>query len=315
MDLGGTKLSAAIFTDEGSILSETTVRLDDRKGNDVGRLITEVAGKLVGSYTDAHGRIRGIGICVPGIYHASSGRVWAPNISGWDDYPLLEVLSAAFKNENISVNIDSDRACSILGETWKGIALNSRNAIFMAVGTGIGAGILCDGRIIRGHADIAGSVGWMALTPHFHEKYKNCGCFEYHASGEGLVKTANDLLAGLEVYNSSSPKSPFTSAMQVFEAYENDDPVARDVLNQAVTFWGMAAANLISIFNPEIIVFGGGVFGPAKRFLDQIKKEASKWAQPISMGRVRFEVSGLGGNTGLVGAGKLALMTAESQLD
>jgi glucokinase len=316
MDLGGTKLSAAIFTEDGRVISENLVPLQGRQGIEVGNLITTEAWKMLSSYPGTHGRISGLGICVPGIYNAATGEVWAPNIPGWENFPLKKKLATAFKNEKVSISIDSDRTCSILGETWKGRAINCKNAIFLAVGTGIGAGIMCDGKIIRGDGGIAGAVGWMALSPGFEDKYSNCGYFEYHASGEGILKTANEYLfenrsGQLMADDSTSPKG-FKTTREVFDAYDEGHPAAKRALDLAVVCWGMASANLVSIFNPEIIVFGGGMFGPASRFLDRIREEASRWAQPLGMDRVRFATSSLEGSAGLAGAGKLALMTTEN---
>jgi glucokinase len=97
------------------------------------------------------------------------------------------------------------------------------------------------------------------------------------------------------------------STARLFEAYDRGDEIAQRVLSDAVEFWGMAAANLVSLFNPETIVFGGGVFGPAARFLDGIAAEAKRWAQPIAIEQVRFVPSALGGDAGLYGAARLAL--------
>ena len=96
------------------------------------------------------------------------------------------------------------------------------------------------------------------------------------------------------------------TAEHIFAALESGDPIAARVVDDAVELWGMAAANLVSLFNPETIVFGGGVFGPAGRFLDRIRAEAARWAQPIAMQQVRFVVSTLGGDAGLLGAARLA---------
>jgi glucokinase len=311
MDLGGTKLSAAIFSEDGRVISENLVPLQGRQGIEVGNLITTEAWKMLSSYPGTQGRITGLGICVPGIYNAATGEVWAPNIPGWENFPLRKKISTAFKNEEISISIDSDRTCSILGETWKGKAINCKNAIFLAVGTGIGAGIMCDGRIIRGEGGIAGAAGWMALSPEFDDKYSDCGYFEYHASGEGILKTANEQLRGQLHEGDISPRV-FKNTREVFDAFDQGHPAATGAIDLAVTCWGMASANLVSIFNPEIIVFGGGIFGPASRFLDRIRQEASRWAQPLSLNRVRFETSALEGSAGLAGAGKLALMATES---
>jgi glucokinase len=102
------------------------------------------------------------------------------------------------------------------------------------------------------------------------------------------------------------------STARLFEAYDRGDEIAGRVFDAATEFWGMATANLVSLFNPETIVFGGGVFGPAVRFLDRIGAEARRWAQPISMQQVSLVASTLGGDAGLYGAARLA-MDAEAQ--
>lgn len=309
IDLGGTKLAAAVFSDEGSVVNRTVAPLEKRAGAAVGALIVSEIRKLVADADASDDPIRSIGICVPGIYYAKTGSVWAPNIPEWENYPLLEKVNSALRDKNIRVRIDSDRACYILGETWQGVAKGSSNAVFLAVGTGIGAGILCDGRIIRGHGDIAGALGWMALQRPFRDVYKSCGCFEYHASGEGMVKVAREMLMKEKDYSAYlGRKSPDKiNTRDIFTAYEQRDRIAAFVIDEAIVIWGMAVANIVSTFNPEIIALGGGVFGPAVRFLDRIKEEACRWAQPISIQQVRIEVSALGGDAGLIGAGKLAL--------
>ena len=303
-DLGGTKLSGAVFSKDGKIISKETVLLEKRKGNEVGSLIKEQVKKLLSNHSDAEA----IGVSVPGISYSKTGNVWAPNIPGWDDYPLLKVIKEP-AGEKIRVTIDSDRACYILGEVWQGSARGCKDAIFLAVGTGIGAGILVNGEILRGSNDIAGAIGWMALDRPFQEKYISCGCFEYHASGEGLAKVGKEFLQKEINYEGilNIKKENHLTAHDIFEAYNQKDPLAEKVIRQAIEFWGMAVANLVSLFNPEKIIFGGGVFGPALRFLDDIKSEAKKWAQPISINQVKLEGSMLGGDAGLYGAGYLAL--------
>src|SRR5688572_1023459 len=139
VDLGGTKLAAAAFTAGGDLLHRESVPLADRQGTDVGALIVERVRTLSEKHTT-----EGVGVCVPGLYRAGRGTVWAPNIPGWDDYPLLDELRSAL-GKRVRVTIDSDRAAYILGETWQGAARDARDAIFLAVGTGIGAGILSGG--------------------------------------------------------------------------------------------------------------------------------------------------------------------------
>ena len=319
VDLGGTKLASAVFADDGTFLHRESVPLAGRSGDEVGALIVEQIQALRG-----HVRARSpgrspqsaVGVAVPGIYRAVSGSVWAPNIPGWDDYPLLDELRAHL-DPGTGVAIDSDRAAYILGETWRGSARGARDAIFIAVGTGIGVGILSGGHVIHGHAGIAGAAGWLALQRPYRAEYVSCGCFEHHASGPGLVKVAHELIVEDPSYAGElRPKTAnadnLTTA-DVFSAYERGDPIARHVVDDAIELWGMAAANLVSVFDPEIVIFGGGVFGPAVRFLDRIRDVALRWGQPISMQRVTFAASSLGGDAGLYGAGRLALLAGDAQ--
>jgi glucokinase len=304
IDLGGTKLSLAVFSEQGKMLFSQTTPLQDREGSAVGDLIEEEIKKIIPAYKD----LQSIGVAVPGIYHQSTGTVWAPNIRDWDDYPLLQQLH---RTTDIPVAIDSDRACYILGESWMGNAKACANAIYLAVGTGIGAGILIDGKVLRGAHDIAGAIGWMALQPPFEKKYTGCGCFEYYASGEGIAKLAKELLSEEKDYKGLLAQKPAASltAHDIFAAYEQKDELASEVFAICIRFWGMAIANLVSLFNPEKIILGGGVFGPAVQFIAAIKEEAAKWAQPISITQVSIESSALGTDAGLYGAALLAFKT------
>ena len=193
IDLGGTKLALAVFSQEGDLLCEEKINLDKRKGTEVGRLVAASVAANLAKQRDKGKEIEAIGVSVPGIYYRNDGTVWAPNIDGWENYPLLkEIKSIA---GDIRVIIDSDRACYILGEWWKGVAQNCSDAIFLAVGTGIGAGILTGGKILRGANDIAGAIGWMALEQSFHRHYKDFGCFESSASGEGIARAARKIIS------------------------------------------------------------------------------------------------------------------------
>ncbi|MCJ7446879.1 MAG: ROK family protein [Bacteroidales bacterium] len=309
IDLGGTKLALAIFTEEGKMVSKEVSPLGNHKGNEVGKLITDKIDVILSSAESRGNKINAIGISVPGISHHKTGTVWAPNIPEWDDYPLLQEVRSV--SGSIPVTIDSDRACYILGEVWQGNARGCRDAIFLAVGTGIGAGILVNGEVIRGSHDIAGAIGWMALDRPFREDYINCGCFEHYASGEGIAKAGRTFLTENKDYKGElkniAPDE--ITSYDIFAAYNNGDPVAVNVIQQCIEFWGMAVANLISLFNPEKIIIGGGVFGPAIPLIPDIRQEAAKWAQPISINQVNIEASGLAGNAGVYGAGFLALKT------
>ena len=311
-DLGGTKLATAVFNEKGDIICREITPLENRKGKEVAQLITDTFCSTADQLRLSGDDIHSIGISVPGISRSKSGTVWAPNIPGWDDYPLLQEVKEVAGN--IPVKVDSDRACYILGEVWKGNAKDCRDAIFLAVGTGIGAGILTDGKVLRGAHDIAGAIGWMALDKPFKEEFISCGCFEHYTSGEGIAKQAQHFLRNEKNYPGELKNKPIEEidSRDVFSAYKNQDEIAVRVIQNCIEFWGMATANLVSLFNPEKIIFGGGIFGPAISFIPQIKTEATKWAQPISIQQVSFEKAGTGTDAGVYGAGYLALNQLQS---
>ena len=194
MDLGGTKLSGALFTREGDIIHKKELRLEGKEGAEVGFMVVQLVQELEACGRERHYHINSLGICVPGISNHRNGTVWAPNIPGWEAYPLRSELTDGLGNPDIPVSIESDRNCYILGEIWKGRAQGCNNAVFMAIGTGIGIGIVANGQIINGSNGIAGALGWLALDRPYSSDYDHCGQFEFHASGSGIVRSAEFFL-------------------------------------------------------------------------------------------------------------------------
>jgi glucokinase len=309
IDIGGTKISGALFSPEGEMLCRKKRLLENRTGTRVGVLAADIILNLIHeAVIDRENMVAGISI--PGIVFPETGRVWAPNIPEWEDFPLRETISGVTGIPGSAIFIGSDRTCSILGEVWKGAASGCSDALFIAVGTGIGVGILIDGQIIHGRGDIAGAAGWLALEPPYSEKFDACGCFEYYASGNGIGARARDYLRENPGYNGNMRNkiADEINAYEVFFHYDEGDQVSESVLNKAVQMWGMASANLVSLLNPEKVVWGGGIFGPASRFIDEIYREALKWAQPVSIRQVEFVASELGEDAALFGAARLAIM-------
>lgn len=309
LDIGGTKIAGALFKADGQMLHSTKRLLDGRTGKEVGDLAVEVIQDILSTSLVAehpHQTINGIGICIPGIVYSHNETVWAPNIPGWENFALAQHIRSNLTHETPPIFIESDRSCHILGEVWKGAAKGCKNAIYIAVGTGIGVGILIDGHLLHGQSDIVGAAGWMALQPPYLSDYDSCGCFESFASGNGLGKYAQKLLR--EDYSYQGPMSKKRiediSAYDLFAHYSSGDSIAVTVLKKAVQFWGMASANLVSLLNPEKVIWGGGIFGPAVFLINDIYNEALCWAQPISIRQTSFVASTVK-DTGLLGAAYL----------
>ena len=309
IDLKSTGLTTAALGKTGKILEMENISIKDLKGNEVSILIQKQIKRILNLFKNRPIEIKSVGISVPGIFFSKTGTVWAPNIPGWQNYPLRQELFNLFIDYNVHVKIASKRTCDILGEMWLGAAKGSKNAVYLSVGSGIGAGVLIDGKILHGFNDGVGAVGWLALDRPFKETYQSRGCFEFLASGKGILNATAELIAKTKSYSGSLKKKNIDQLTfnDIIEAYKLKDTIAVKVIHQSIEFWGMAVANLISSFNPEIIIFGGTLFGPALIFLDDIKTEARKWAQPIFIEKVKFLGSKLGANAGLFGAGHLAM--------
>jgi glucokinase len=308
VDLMSTAVTCAVLGKAGKIVELENFGLANLEGQAVSLLIQNQIKKLLKKFENTPQRIKSIGIAVPGVCHSKSGTVWAPNLPGWNSYPLKQDM-AKFMEQNITVKIASKRNCDILGEKWLGAARKTRNAIYFYVGNGIGAGVLLDGKILHGYSDGVGAVGWLAMEKPFKEEYKAKGCLEFLASGKGILNAVRELILKNEGQSKILKKENVQNLTieNVFRAYSLRDPVATKVLNNCIEYWGMTIANLISLFNPEIIVFGGYLFGPGLQFLNRIEEEARKWALPLSMEDVKFVKSELGAMAGLFGAGHLAV--------
>jgi glucokinase len=311
VDVGGTKISAALFADDGTMVSKTRVAID-RGGPEapVAQIASAIA-ELVAAAdelepaTSGHS-VAAAGIVVPGVVFHDSGEVWAPNIAGWDRFPLAARLG---EQTTLPLVLDSDRAAYVLGEQWRGVAKGLRNVVFVAFGTGIGAGILVDGRLVRGSGDVAGAVGWFALDPRFRPEYGERGCFECEASGSAVGRAARRALeegrtsAIAEIAAGSGGE---ITAETVFRAAAAGDALAEEILDRVTEAMAMGIANIVSILNPEIVVLGGGLFQSDLRLLEPVRARVARWAQPLAGAAVRIEPSGLGEDAGLYGAAKLA---------
>jgi len=284
VDIGGTKIAAACVSRSGKLSDYAEIPTPAAGGRHVVEAVVEMLERMPAKDIGA------IGVDVPGLAWPD-GRVWAPNIPGWKRMPLGPELKKRF---GLPTLVESDRNAFVVGEAWQGAARNCRDVIFLAVGTGIGAGILAGGRLLHGHGELAGSVGWMALRNQYQPIYKSIGCFEAHASGTGI---------GLAASKEFGRK---LSARELTTLARRGDRKARTVLERAGQDLGLGLANLVDVLNPEVIVIGGGVAAAGNLVLDVARKTMKQWGQPLAVKQVRVVRSRLGTRAGLLGAAKLA---------
>jgi glucokinase len=204
------------------------------------------------------------------------------------------------------VVVESDRNAAVLGEAWRGVARGKNHAIVLMLGTGIGAGILSGGRLLRGAHELSGCAGWMVVTDEHGPEVVRVGQLESLASGPAIARAAKkELTLGLGGLLEQMPPKPI-NAYEVAEAARRGDVAAIKVFQEAGRLLGYAVANLVSLFDPEIVVIGGGLASASDLFLDSLKKSMQERAQPLIGKQVRVVVSRLGGNANLLGMAQLA---------
>jgi glucokinase len=306
VDVGGTKITSALI-DRVAQISEKNKVFTEKSGAD--KSVEQIRGiikKIIHSAEKDKGNVKAVGIAIPGAVFQKQGIVWAPNIPGWDHLDLHKRLQDKI---DVPIIIDSDRSACVLGEQWVGAARKLKNVVFLTVGTGIGAGIISGGRLIRGSDDIAGAVGWFALNLMPKPEYKKMGCFEAEASGDAIGRKAlSSLNTGetsvmIEMVNRDLRQ---LNAVTVIEAAQKKDPIAVKIITSAVKYLAMGVANIVSILNPRMVVLGGGLFQSGDYLLEPIRKKFKNWAQPLAAERVTIELTKLGEDAALFGAGKLA---------
>lgn len=278
VDLGGTKVAAAAVDERGKVRDRLEEKVDASS--------TEAPVDQIVRLARAIGVTEAVGVAVPGLVRRN-GTVWAPNLPGWEAVPLAKILKRKLR---VPVAVESDRNAVVLGEAWRGAARGKRDVVVLIVGTGIGAGILSDGRLVRGAHELSGCAGWMVVTEEVNEKTRGSGSLEALASGPAL--------SGDTAWLANKAR--------------NGDRDAQAKFKRAGSLLGSAVANLISLFDPETIVLTGGLTNAADLFLDELIRAARDRAQPLSAPKVDIVVSKLGLEANLLGAARLALSALES---
>jgi glucokinase len=286
IDLGGTKTALAVVDQTGRVLARAR-----RPSHEAGRALPlDALAAWAQETLRAEGfgwpDLDGVGLIVPGVYDPRSGRAWAPNLWGRDEVALGDTLAPRI---GAPLVIDSDRSGYVLAEAWLGAARGARDAVFLAVGTGIGAGILANGRVVRGAGGTAGAAGWLPIDPRWQPRYGEIGAFEAEAAGPALARRAGT-----------------TSAETAVEAARSGDPTALHAVAETVEALAMGIAGLVSVLDPEVVVLGGGVMQAHDLLLEPIRAAVARWAQPLAARRCRIERTALGEDAGVLGAARLA---------
>jgi len=297
IDIGGTNIQGVAVVD-GKISARGKIATRARQGAaTVIADLVELVHKLA-----AGKKIQAVGLGIPGLLDAERGICISSCNLGWQEVHISRELS---RKIDAPVVIDNDARVAALGEWSQGQAQNCRDFICLTIGTGIGAGIVNDGHLLRGARWSAGEAGHMILDPHGPEcACGNKGCLEALASGTAIARQGRAAAAA----NPSSllAKSNDIDAAVVFAAAQAGDRAAAQVVATAMTWLGLGVANLVNLFNPRLVVIGGGVSLAGEQVVAPVRAQVHRYAMKVQRETVTITTSSLRDAAGVYGALELA---------
>lgn len=308
VDLGATSIDVALTTLGGEVVARKGEPADIKDGpRTILRRVTELLGELVEDQASAPEDVLAIGVGVPGPVEQAAGVLRTPPIMpGWDRFPIRGVFAGEYA---APVFVDNDVNVMALGEHWGGVGRGVDNILFVKVGTGIGSGIVADGRIYRGTQGSAGDIGHISEDPNGPVcTCGNLGCLEAMAGAPAIVLKAerraregrSPVLAGI-----LAEKGELTT-LDVGRAAGLGDYEALTIVRESGRLVGRVLATLVSVLNPSLIVIGGGVSQIGHSFLAEIRSAVYQRSLPLATRNLPIVLSELENDAGVVGASVLA---------
>lgn len=300
VDIGGTQIRVAVYPKgEQRPIKQKRIPTQGKNATPLERMIG-----LIAELWPADDQVCAIGIAAPGPINPQLGIIYsAPNIPGWENLPLAQILQDRF---NVPARLGNDANLAALGEWRYGAGIGHQNLLYMTVSTGIGGGIICDGHLLLGAHGLAGELGHVIIDPNGPV----CGCgkrghLESYGSGTAIERYVADQLAQGVPSSLSEISKP--TGRDISLAAETGDPLAKAALVRAGTYVGYGLSNYLHIFNPSIIILGGGVSRSGSLFMEPLRAAiAERIISPEYLHGLTITTASLGDDAGLMGALALA---------
>lgn len=305
VDLGGTTVKLGLFDPEGNVLEkwEITTRKED-SGKLILPDIADAIKRKMQEKSIAREDVVGVGIGVPGPVDGNGVIYKAANL-GWGVFSIKEELTGLL--DGIPVEAGNDANVAALGEMWRGGGQGYNNMVAVTLGTGVGGGIIVDGRILTGAKGAGGEIGHILVEEHETEVCGcgKTGCLEQYASATGVVRLANRRLAKDD--KASVLRGKKISAKDVWDAVKAGDELAVEVAKQFGEYLGKGLAAVACVVNPDIFVIGGGVSKAGNVLMDYMVEPYKKYVFHGSR-ETKFALATLGNDAGIYGAAKLVVL-------
>lgn len=305
VDVGGTKIAAAVVTDEGKVVSRGYGSTSAQAGPQV--VIDNIFATIdrtISSSNVVLSQLSGIGIAAAGIIDSKKGKViFSPNLPGWHEVPLGDAVHQRF---NVSTYLGNDANLAALGEWRFGVKKQVANLIYITVSTGIGGGIICNGKLYTGVLGAGGEIGHMTIDVNGPRcNCGNVGCWETLASGTALAREAVKHIkegASTSIVEFAGGDLTKVDAKVVFEAAKQGDRLANKLIARLGYYLGVGLTNVVNIFNPELILIGGGVAKMGDLLLEPAIKVVKERAFTTSATSVQIRPALLGDDSSILGA-------------
>ena len=302
VDVGGTTVKLAYFDELGTMLDKWEIPTDiSEKGKNILPDIAKSVLSYIAEKNICKDDLLGVGIGVPGAVDTKGIVAGCDNL-GWDYFSVKDVLEPLV---GLPVVAGNDATVAALGECWKGGGMGYKSMVLVTLGTGVGGGIIAEGKAVYGMTGSAGEIGHMVLNRN-ETAICGCGkrgCVEQYCSATGISRLTKLALEEIDMPSPLRGKEKIM-AKDVFDAAAAGDKIASDVLEQVYAYMGEFIANICCVVNPEVVVFGGGVSRAGQPLLDGVKRHFAVWGYHACQD-TKFTLATLGNDAGAYGAFKL----------
>lgn len=304
VDVGGTTIKMGFFETDGKLLDKWEIKTNTANGG--AEILSDIAKGIDNKLAQegiSKSDVQGVGVGVPGPVRGDGVVNRCVNL-GWSTVNVAEELGAL---TGLTVKVGNDANVAALGELWQGGAKGCKDAVMVTLGTGVGGGVIIDGKIVAGFHGAGGEIGHITVNPDEIEAC-NCGqygCLEQYASATGIVRMAKRKLAKTDDATVLRNYDPLT-AKDIFDEAKNGDEVAKELVDELGEILGSTLSNLACVVNPEAIVIGGGVSKAGKILIDTVQDHFKETAF-YELKDTRFELATLGNDAGMYGCMALLL--------
>jgi len=322
VDIGGTNIKVLLVDDQGEFCGAKKSASagppvwseplgDDHDPRRMAQRIKRLAEAAMADAAMTWADVVGVGVCTPGLMDTRAGIIRsAANLKGWQNLPICDIFAEELGMERRRVALEHDVNAALLAEAWVGAAKGQENAVLMTLGTGIGAALLCDGRLLRGSRGQAGEIGHAILVPDGRSfgTAGVLGIFEAYGSASAVKGRYADGDGRADGPPKESDAATNPECAAIFKAAKQGEEYAMSVVDETARYLALGCINACRFVDPDVILFGGGMAAAGDFLLDKIRAQFAAYHWNIEPIRVGINCAALGQDAGVMGGARAAML-------